>query len=288
MEAALWLEGARPRTLSASVVPVLVGPAASHELIAWRLAVALIVALAIQVGVNFANDYFDALKGVDTVARVGPRRIVASGAVTPGAMRLAIAVAFLIAALAGVALAAAAGWGLLALGAASLAAALAYSGGPRPYASLGLGEVAVFIFFGVVATTGSAFVQTGRIEPAALAASVPVGLLVTAILVTNNLRDVDTDRAAGKTTLAVRLGPARTRRLYSVLVVGAFVSLPLVGLVAGVGAWTLIALLAAPLAGRPLRLVAADSDPPRQLEALVKTSRLHLVFGVLLALGLWI
>jgi 1,4-dihydroxy-2-naphthoate octaprenyltransferase len=283
--ARVWIEAARPRTLAAAVAPVLVGTAAAAErLMLWRFLAALVVALALQVGVNYANDYFDGIRGVDTRDRVGPRRAVASGLVAPAQMRLAMVAAFTVACVAGLLLALAAGLPLLLVGVASLVAALAYSGGSRPYASAGLGELSVFVFFGVVATVGSAYVQAERILPTAVAAAVPIGLLITAILVVNNARDIATDAAVGKRTLAVRMGRRRTGRLYAVLLAVAFASLTVVALVAG-SPGPLLALLALPLAVRPARLLAGGADGRALLPALVSTSRLVLVFGVLLAAG---
>lgn len=286
MGAAAFVEAARPRTLAASVVPVVVGTAASGRWLAGRFAGALVVGVALQVAVNYANDLFDAQRGVDSAARVGPRRAVASGLVSAHAMRVATGVALAVAALAGGALAVVVGLELVAVGALSILAALGYSGGPRPYGAAGLGEAFVFVFFGVVATTGSAYVQVERVTLDALLSSVPVGLLAVGILVANNLRDARTDRAAGKTTLAVRLGPDRTRTLYRVTVLAPFTVLPLVA-GATESAWPLLAFAALPLAAPPLRAIRAD-DAPSQVRALVGTARLQAVFGALLAAGLWL
>ncbi len=282
----VWVEAARPRTLQAAVAPVMVGTTAATRLVGWRFAAALVVALAVQIAVNYANDYFDGVRGVDTPQRVGPRRVVASGLVAPARMRAAIAVALGVAAVAGLALAAAVGWELVLVGLACFAAALAYSGGPRPYASAGLGELFVFVFFGLVATVGSAYVQDERVVAVAVAASVPVGLLATAILVANNLRDIATDAAAGKTTLAVRLGDRATRLLYVALVAGAFAvaaaSLPVM-----TGSfWPLLVAAAVPLGVRPLRAVASGATGRALVPALAGTGALELAFAVLLAAGL--
>lgn len=228
----IWVEAARPRTLSAAVVPVLVGTATGGAFLPWRFAGALTVALALQVAVNYANDYFDGVRGVDTPDRVGPRRATASGLVKPGQMKTAIAVALGIAACAGLGLTFAVGPELLLIGFASIVAALAYSGGPRPYASAGLGEVFVFTFFGPVATIGTAYVQAETIPALTVVTSIPIGLLATAILVVNNMRDIETDVVAGKRTLAVRLGPRGTRHLYAGLIAGATLSLVPIALVA--------------------------------------------------------
>jgi 1,4-dihydroxy-2-naphthoate octaprenyltransferase len=310
-----WIEGARPKTLAASLVPVLVGTSltqgiptnygplryySEHSVIWWRFAAALVVSLAIQVGVNYANDYFDGRKGVDTLARVGPLRLTASGTATHKEMKIAIATAFGVAGIAGLALAAATSWWLLAVGAASFLAALAYSGGSRPYANAALGELFVFVFFGIIATVGSAFVQVGHIHQVpeasrslienvvrtALVASIPVGLIATAILVVNNLRDIDTDAAAGKRTLAVRIGRRNTRILYRSLIALSFVMLAPIAVIAR-SAWPLLALLAINFAVKPTMLVGEET-PPKLIAALVATARLHLVFGTLLATGLWL
>ena len=283
--ARVWVEAARPKTLPAAVAPVLVGTAAAQQLILWRCAAALVVALGVQVGVNYANDYFDGVRGIDTPDRVGPRRVVAAGVVTAAQMRLAIAVAIAVAAAAGVALAAVVGWELLLVGLACFAALLGYSGGPRPYASAGLGEVFVFVFFGLVATVGSTYVQDAVIRPTSVLAAVPVGLLATAILMANNLRDIPTDAAAGKRTLAVRLGDRGARVAFAAMVAGAFTMLLPLAWQAG-SPLPLVALLALPLAAAPLRLVRAGAAGPPLVGVLAGTARLQLVFAGLLALGL--
>ena len=286
VRARVWVEAARPKTLSAAVSPVLVGTAAAENFVAWRALAALVVALALQVAVNFANDLFDAARGVDTLDRSGPRRAVAAGLITPTAMKVAIAVALGIAAIAGLSLVVAVGSELLLVGALCVAAALLYSGGPRPYGSYGLGEVAVFVFFGLIATAGSAYVHDETLTQTAYVAAIPIGLLAVAILVANNLRDVDTDAAAGKRTLAVRLGPSRTRLLYQVLVVFAFLA---TGVVAGVdGSFLpLLALVAVPFAVRPVDLVLHSASGPELIDALAATARLELIYAALLAVGLW-
>ena len=281
----VWVEAARPRTLPAAVAPVVVGTATAAQLVPWRFAAALVVGLAIQIGVNYANDYFDGVRGVDTAARVGPRRAVAAGLVAPPAMRRAMLVAFGVAGLAGLALGAAAGWQLVAVGALCFLAALGYSGGPRPYASAGLGEVFVFVFFGLVATIGSAYVQVEAIPAAAVPAAVAMGFLAVALLVVNNLRDIPTDAAAGKRTLAVRLGDRGTRLLYRGLVVAALAAAVVVAAVVGSVA-PLAAVLAAPLAVPALRRVAAGAVGRDLIAALGATARFQLVFALLLALGL--
>lgn len=283
--AAVWFEGARPRTLGVAIVPVAVGAAASGQPSLWRTAAALTVALGLQVGVNYANDYFDGVRGVDTAARVGPRRLVAGGMATPRAVALAAGIALLVAAAAGIALAVAVQPLLILLGSAAIAAAVLYSGGPRPYASLGLGEAAVFLFFGPVAACGTAYVEIGHIPAAAWWASLSVGLLAVAILLVNNLRDIPTDRDTGKRTLAVRLGDPATRNLY----VGAILVAILLPVVAaatgGLPRMAIIVVAAVPLVGGILRSLGGASG--RELiPVLVATARLDLVVGLLLTVGL--
>ena len=282
----VWIESARPRTLPAAIAPVLVGTAAAERFIAWRAGAALIVSLAIQVGVNYANDYFDGVRGVDTPGRSGPRRAVAAGLATPSRMRLAMTFAFAVAALAGLTLAIAIGWELLVVGALCFAAALGYSGGPKPYASSGLGELFVFLFFGLVATAGSTYVQDERLTIVAVLAAIPVGLLAAAILVANNMRDISSDRSAGKMTLAVRLGHAHSQTFYRILVLGAF---PWLVLIAGRtdNPWPLLPFVSLLLAPQLHRAVASE-EPRRLVAVLVGTARLELIFAILLAVGLWL
>lgn len=283
--AALWWSGARPRTLGAAVVPVAVGAAASAQVSPWRTAAALVVALGLQVGVNYANDYQDGVRGVDTAARMGPRRLVASGLASPRSVALGAAIAFSISAAAGVALALAVQPLLILLGAACVAAAVLYSGGPRPYASLGLGELFVFVFFGPVATCGTAYVEAGRVPAQAWWASLPVGLLAVAILLVNNLRDLPTDRLAGKRTLAVRAGDSATRVLYAGAVVAA-VLLPVAAAAGGaLPRMAIIVVAATPFLGGLLR-TAGRATGRELVPVLVATARLHLVVGLLLTVGL--
>jgi 1,4-dihydroxy-2-naphthoate polyprenyltransferase len=279
-----WLAGARPRTLPAAVVPVAVGTSAVSDgpITWWRVVAALVVSLALQVGVNYANDYSDGVRGTDEV-RVGPLRLVGSGLASPGAVKRAAFASFGVACIAGLALAAATSWWLLAVGVAAVLAAWGYTGGPNPYGYLGLGELFVFVFFGVVATVGSAFVQQERVSGLAAAASVAVGLLATALLVTNNLRDIPTDRVSGKKTLAVRLGDARSRRLYVAMVGGAFV----VALLTAIQEPPVLYVLAAlPLAVPPVRRTLGGAKGPALIAVLQETGRLQLVFGALYTLGL--
>ena len=283
--ARVWLQAARPRTLPAAIAPVVVGTAAATQVVAWRAAAALVVALAVQVAVNFANDYFDGVRGVDTPDRLGPRRAVASGDVSPSAMKVALALALGVAAVAGLALAAAVGWELVAVGALCFAAALGYSGGPRPYASAGLGEVFVFVFFGLVATVGSQYVHDERIARVAVVAAVPIGLLATAILVVNNLRDIPTDRTAGKVTLAVRLGEATTRRLFTGLVITAGLLAFAVCAVVG-SCWPLLALAYGPLAWTAVAPVLRGATGLGLIPSLAATGRAELVYALGMAAGL--
>ncbi len=285
-----WLAGARPRTLPAAVVPVLVGTACAAgraDVVAWRALAAGVVALALQVGTNYANDYSDGVRGTDSdERRVGPVRLVGSGLKSPGAVKRAALGSFLVAGMAGLALTVVVGPELVVVGAAAIAAGWFYTGGSRPYGYLGLGELFVFVFFGVVATAGSAYVQEEALSWLALAASVPVGLLATALLVVNNLRDIPGDTASGKRTLAVRLGDARTRWLYVGLLVGAVAMVPVV---AGMGdrAAAAAALAAVPLGRRPVIAVLSGARGPALIPVLGATGQVQLAFGALLAAGLW-
>jgi 1,4-dihydroxy-2-naphthoate polyprenyltransferase len=282
------VEAARPRTLPAAVAPVLVGTAAAAtpvgELSWSRAGLALVVALALQVAVNYANDLFDGLRGVDTEARTGPRRAVASGLVTPRRMRDAMVVALAVAGVAGLLLAWLVGWELLLVGLAAILAALGYSGGPRPYASAGLGEVFVFVFFGLVATVGSAYVQDETLTLLPVLAAVAMGCFATALLVVNNLRDIPTDEATGKVTLAVRLGATRTRRLYLVLLAVAYVVLVPLVVVTGTG-WPALAGLSLVLAWKGVERVRHAPLGPQLVTALEHTAQAQLTFAVLLTVG---
>ncbi len=284
-----WVAGARPRTLPAAIVPVAVGTAAAvgrvpGGLIWWRAGAALVVALAIQVATNYANDYSDGIRGTDSTDRVGPLRLVGSGSASPGAVKRAAFLSFGLAAIAGLALTVAVGPELLVVGALSFAAGWFYTGGPRPYGYAGLGEVFVFVFFGLVATIGSAYVQTEDVFWLAVGVAVPVGLLATALLVVNNLRDIPSDTAAGKVTLAVRLGDLRTRWLYVVLLVGAFLCLiPIAGLTA-IGAT--FAFIGIPFARKPVEAVLGGATGPALIPVLGATGRVQMIFGALLTLGL--
>ncbi|MCB2224479.1 MAG: 1,4-dihydroxy-2-naphthoate polyprenyltransferase [Actinobacteria bacterium] len=279
---------ARPPTLWAAVAPVLVGGGlAAHDgVFRWDVfVVTMAAAVLINVGVNFANDASDARRGADTEARIGPTRAVATGLISARAMWAGVGVTFGAAAACGAYLAWVAGWPILAIGAASLVAALGYTGGPVPYGYRALGEAFVFVFFGLAATVGSRFAHDGTAPLDAWLLAVPVGMLVTAILVANNVRDIDTDRAAGKRTLAVVLGRRRTRVLYGVLVLGAFGVVALVGGAAWAPRPTLLALGAAPLAVSPVLTVARTAAGPELIGALKGTARLHALVGALLGLG---
>jgi 1,4-dihydroxy-2-naphthoate octaprenyltransferase len=268
---------------------VLVGTALAgfqHVFHPLRFLAALIGALFIQIGTNLSNDYSDARRGADTEDRLGPVRVTAGGLVPPRQVLVATYVTFGIAVLAGVYLIAVAGWQLLLVGAASILAGVLYTGGPKPYGYEGLGEVFVFLFFGIVAVAGSYFVEVKHLSWEAFALAVPVGLLAAGILVVNNVRDIDTDRRAGKRTLAVRLGRERTRTMFAVIVYLAF-ALAVVPWVFGpLRPWVLLCWLALPLAARLVRTVRNHSDGPTLNQALAQAGMLQLTFCVLLAAGL--
>jgi 1,4-dihydroxy-2-naphthoate polyprenyltransferase len=279
-----WVVGARPRTLPAAVVPVALGAACAvgESPVWWRVVPAAIVSLALQVGVNYANDYSDGVRGTDDV-RVGPVRLVASGLAPPWAVKRAALMAFAVAAAAGLVLAAVTTWWLIVVGLAAIAAAWGYTGGPRPYGYLGLGEVFVFTFFGLVATVGTTYVISERLTALSFVAGTGAGALACALLVVNNLRDIPTDTLAGKRTLAVRLGDAGTRRLYVALVLVAFVAV----VVAAVWRpWALLGLLAAPLAVPPARRVRNGAAGRELIAVLGGTGRLQLAYGLAFAAGL--
>jgi 1,4-dihydroxy-2-naphthoate octaprenyltransferase len=280
-----WLAGARPRTLPAAVVPVAVGTAVAvgDGIVAWRAAAAGVVAVGIQVGTNYANDYQDGVRGTDD-DRVGPVRLVGSGLASASAVRMAALAAFGVAALAGLVLAEVVGRELLVVGAVSIAAGWLYTGGPRPYGYLGLGEVFVFVFFGLVATVGSTYVQTDEVTALAVCAAVPVGLLATALLVVNNLRDIPSDTAAGKRTLAVRLGPRRTRIMYMTMLIDVYLLVVVVAVTARGPA--LLGLIGIAFAVPPIRQVQAGATGEALIPVLGATGKAQLVTGLLLALGL--
>jgi 1,4-dihydroxy-2-naphthoate polyprenyltransferase len=280
---------ARPRTLPAAIAPVLVGTALAgygnvfHPL---RFVAALLGAIFIQVGTNLSNDYSDARRGADADDRLGPVRVTAGGLVPPRQVLVATYVSFGLAVLAGAYLIAVAGWQLLLVGAASILAGVAYTGGPRPYGYEGLGELFVFLFFGIVAVAGSYFVQVTHLEWEAFALAVPVGLLAAAILVVNNFRDIDSDRRAGKRTLAVRLGRERTRALFAAIVYLAFVLAPVVWIFGPLKPWVLLPWLTIVLAAGVVRTVRNRTDGPSLNQALAQTGMLQLTFCMLLSAGL--
>jgi 1,4-dihydroxy-2-naphthoate octaprenyltransferase len=285
----IWLMAARPRTLPAAVAPVLVGTALAgfaHVFHPLRFIAALLGALFIQVGTNLSNDYSDARRGADTEDRLGPVRVTAGGLVPPRQVLIATYVSFGLAVLFGIYLIAVAGWELLIVGAASILAGVAYTGGPKPYGYEGLGEVFVFLFFGVVAVAGSYFVQVTSLDWEAFALAVPVGLLAAAILVVNNVRDIDSDRRANKRTLAVRLGRERTRIMYAAVVYLAYVLTPITWLFGPTTAWVLLPWLTLPLAAAVARIVRTRTDGPALNGALARSGMLQLAFCVLLSAGL--
>ncbi len=284
---------ARPRTLPAAIAPVFVGTAAAVE---WAgklprvgaFFAALVGSIFIQIGTNLANDYSDAKRGADTADRLGPVRVTSAGLVAPQRVLVATWVAFGVAVACGIYLTAVAGIVILLIGAVSIAAGVLYTGGPRPYGYAGLGEVFVFLFFGLVAVNGSYYVQVEQLDALPLGLSIAVGFLATAILVVNNVRDLETDRRAGKNTLAVRMGRRNAVALYRLLVLGAYVVLP-IALVAGdASALPLIGLLSLPLAVKPLRLMSNRTDGPSLNAALAATGALLGVFSLLVSLGLLI
>jgi len=284
---------ARPRTLPAAIAPVLVGTAAAVESEGdlprvGAFVAALLGSIFIQIGTNLANDYSDAKRGADTVDRLGPVRVTSAGLVTPQRVLTATWVAFGIAVLCGIYLTAVAGLVILLIGALSIAAGVLYTGGPRPYGYAGFGEVFVFLFFGLVAVNGSYYVQVERLDALPLGLSIAVGFLATAILVVNNVRDIETDRRAGKNTLAVRMGRHNAVVLYRLLVLGAFVVLPIALLAGEVSALPLIAFLSLPMAVGPLRTMSNRTDGPSLNAALAGTGALLGVFSLLVTIGLLI
>jgi 1,4-dihydroxy-2-naphthoate octaprenyltransferase len=284
----IWLMAARPKTLPVGLAPVLVGTAlagAADEFHPLRFIAALLGALFIQVGANLSNDYSDARRGADTEDRLGPVRVTAGGLVPPRQVLIATYVSFALAILCGAYLIAVAGWELLLVGAASIVAGVLYTGGPRPYGYEGLGELFVFLFFGIVAVAGSFFVQTETLVWEAFALAAPVGLLAAAVLVVNNVRDLETDRRAGKRTLAVRLGRARTQRAFAAVVYGAYLLTPVTWLFGPLEAWVLLPLVTLPLAAPIVRAVRTRTDGPSLNEALAHAGRLELLFCVLLSIG---
>jgi 1,4-dihydroxy-2-naphthoate octaprenyltransferase len=285
----IWVMAARVRTLPAAIAPVLVGTSLALGAGHFRplaFVAALLGAILIQVGTNLSNDYSDARRGADTEDRLGPVRVTAGGLVPPRQVLIATYVSFGLAVACGIYLVAVAGPELIAVGAASILAGVLYTGGPRPYGYEGLGELFVFLFFGIVAVAGSYFVQVQRLPWEAFVCAVPVGLLASAILVVNNVRDLETDRRAGKRTLAARLGRERTRMLYAAMLGGAFLAAPVPWILGSLDAWLLAPWAAAPLALRLLRVVRTRSDGPALNGALAGTGALQLLFCLLFAGGI--
>ena len=285
----IWLMAARIRTLPAAIAPVLVGTALAgwqHIFHPLRFVAALVGAIFIQVGTNLSNDYSDARRGADAEDRLGPVRVTAGGLVPPSQVLVATYVSFGVAVLAGVYLVVVAGWQLLLVGGASILAGVLYTGGPKPYGYEGLGELFVFLFFGIVAVAGSYFVQVKHLDWKAFALAVPVGLLASAILVVNNFRDIDSDRRAGKRTLAVRLGRDKTRTMFAVIVYVAFLLAPVTWVFGPMKPWLLLPWLTLPLAAQIVREVRNRTDGPSLNQALAHTGMLQLAFCTLLSAGL--
>lgn len=282
-----WIAGTRPRTLPAAVVPVLIGSgvaAGYGEFVWWRALLALVVALALQVGVNFANDYSDGVRGSDSAEkRVGPMRLVGSGAASPRAVLAAALASLFVAGCAGLVLTAVTSWWLLLPGALCVLGAWFYTGGSRPYGYAGLGEVAVFLFFGVAAVAGTALVQMGSVSWLGLAASVPAGLLSCALLMVNNLRDIPSDTLSGKRTLAVRLGDARSRVVYVLFLLVPFLAATLIGVYRP---FSLLVLVTLPLAIGPVRVVRGGGTGSSLITVLGQTGRLQMAFGLAFTIGL--
>jgi 1,4-dihydroxy-2-naphthoate polyprenyltransferase len=287
--ARVWWSAVRPATLAASVAPVLVGTAIAIHAGGARLGaglLALLVGIAMQVGVNFANDYSDHVRGADTPRRLGPLRAASSGIVEPEAVRRAAIAAFGLAAVAGLVLSLVTDWKLVVVGVACLLAGWLYTGGPRPYGYLGLGEIFVFVFFGLVATVGTVYVETLRVTPLSVLMACAMGCFATAILVLNNLRDLDTDAAAGKLTLATRIGRARTRVLLLVLVCVAF-GIPIAVLVLNLaGVTVMLVHFAILIAAVPVRIAFATTEAPALVRALKRMAVAELAYALLFSLGL--
>ncbi|RMF88706.1 MAG: 1,4-dihydroxy-2-naphthoate polyprenyltransferase [Nitrospinota bacterium] len=282
-----WVLAARPKTLPAAMAPVITGTALAYadgDLAPFAALAALVGALLIQIGTNLANDYFDCVKGVDTAERKGPLRVAHSGLIPLPHLRLGIGLTFVTATAVGTYLVVRGGWPVVLIGLASIAAALAYAGGPYPLGSHGLGDLLVFLFFGLVAVGGTYYVQALTITPIALIAAIPVGSLTTAILVVNNLRDIETDQQAGKRTLAVMIGPQATRLEYALLLLIAY-GIPLwMWLFTHNSPWILLPFLSAPLAWRLMREMWQETGS-RLNETLAQTAKLDLLFSGLFALG---
>jgi len=285
----VWWSAVRPATLAASVAPVLVGTAIAVHIGGPRLGaglLALLVGIALQLGVNFANDYSDHVRGADSASRVGPVRAASSGIVQPDAVKRAAVAAFGVAAVAGLALSAITDWRLLLVGVACLLAGWLYTGGPRPYGYLGLGEIFVFVFFGLVATVGTIYVETLKVTPISILMGCATGCLATAILVLNNLRDLDTDLAAGKLTLATRIGRPRTRILLLALVCAAFAIPVVVAVLDLAPAAVLLVLTLIPFAAAPVRVAFGTTAAPALVGALKRMATAELAYALLFSFGL--
>ena len=280
----LWFEGARPKTIPAAVVPVIVGTASvDSSLTIYRLLLALVVSIALQVGVNYANDYSDGIRGTDQ-DRVGPRRLVGSELVSAKRVKLAAGISFLVAAIAGLVLAIVTSLFLILIGCLAILAAWFYTGGSKPYGYSGFGEISVFVFFGLVATVGSSYVQSQTIESISILCSVPVGLLASALLVVNNFRDIETDSETGKQTFAVRLGKAKTQTFFALLLLG---SLGMYVLIAMLYTYlALITLAAIPLSLKLIKDIYTKESAEDLIKILENTAKLHLLAGILLSIGL--
>ena len=280
----LWFEGARPKTIPAAVVPVIVGTASvESSLTIYRLLLALVVSIALQVGVNYANDYSDGIRGTDQ-DRVGPRRLVGSELVSAKRVKLAAGISFLVAAIAGLVLAIVTSLFLILIGCLAILAAWFYTGGSKPYGYSGFGEISVFVFFGLVATVGSSYVQSQTIESISILCSVPVGLLASALLVVNNFRDIETDSETGKQTFAVRLGKAKTQTFFALLLLG---SLGMYVLIAMLYTYlALITLVAIPLSLKLIKDIYTKESAEDLIKILENTAKLHLLTGILLSIGL--
>lgn len=283
-----WILAVRPPTLTAAIVPVAVGTGVAVRDGYWQpmaALAALVGAIALQIGANFANDLSDFRRGADNESRLGPPRATQLGLLTERQVVGAILTSFGVATLAGLYLVYVGGWAIVAIGLASMLAAVTYTGGPWPFGYRGLGELFVFVFFGVVAVAGTYYVQAGEIAGHVIGASIPVSLTVTAILVVNNVRDIDTDRLAGKYTLAVYLGRRLARTEFVLVVAGAYAAAAALWLLGDFSGWVLLSWLSVPAAFVPVGAVLAKTDGPALNQALRSTARLHLLFGMLLAVG---
>jgi 1,4-dihydroxy-2-naphthoate octaprenyltransferase len=280
-----WIAGARPKTLPAAIAPVLVGTAfAGYNASLFNTFLALVVALGLQIGVNYANDYSDGIKGTDA-NRVGPMRLVGSGAATPEAVKKAAFISFGIAALAGVYISSRSSWLLLIVGALALVAAWTYTGGPKPYGYMALGEVSVFIFFGVVATVGTYFIHVDSVSREVILVSFAMGAIACAILVLNNLRDLEKDAAANKRTLAVVMGDQSTRDLYKWLM---FFALIISVALSFFSFYYLLGLIALPLVAKSVRAVSNGASGPALIQLLANTGRIQIIYAVALSLAAWL